>query len=857
MKTKIKKTAVVLMSLIMVMCYMPMMAFADSQPETTITVTAPDKIGTSAAVATDENGKVTGSFNTADFDSIDVVLKNTDTEKNGKYRVIVEGTDVQLVAKDSSNNWYNITKSGWGPAEGFEITAQAYAEGVTTTVYPIAEKQGTYKATIKLVDVSNNAVVASTEATINAANLVKTDAGLKNAIANAEPGDTITLAENITANETITIDKALKLDLNGKNLTFTNGKNLEVTGDATVLDSTAVSAPQVADDNSITYSAGKIEGTKTVILVKSGGTLSVKSGIIKSTGNVGVAVEGETTFTDWSTKVNSSATIEGGYLEGPEGALIALGNGAKATVKDGVLLATDNAAVAGNGSCNQERNLNYGGTEININGGTLIGKIKTAGYIACGIYHPQYGTLNVTGGKIIAVDGVGIVVRNGELNLQNADIKASGTTKGWVGDKRIDLDSSGVIFEYADGYNHNNEIGDSRKASISGGTISADAGVPAVQVLTEGTKNIEKFISGGTYTSKPDEKYLVSGYVVKDNGNNTFTVGSTSVPPTPAPDDNVTNNPGDKTTTADVETSTGADGKAVATVDKTTADKIVEKAIENKSEQVIIDATTKGDAKTVEVSLPAETIKALVEKTDADVVIKTDAAEVVLDQKAAAAVADQAKTGNVMIVVDKVKEDDSQVHFELKVVTDNGNVTDFKGGSVKVTVALPAALKDKEVVCVYIDEKGSYTKVSGVKNADGTYTFTTGHFSTYAVMTAEEADKVIKEQEKAKNDRLKAGVKATTLKASSTAKKGSISIKWKKSYGYKVDYFQVFRSTKKDSGYGTKAFYTTKSGTQTTYKNTKQVKKGTRYYYKVRGVRTIDGVKVYTKWSSKAIRTAK
>ena len=329
--------------------------------------------------------------------------------------------------------------------------------------------------------------------------------------------------------------------------------------------------------------------------------------------------------------------------------------------------------------------------------------------------------------------------------------------------------------------------------------------------------------------------------------------GGGAVPPT----DNVTSNPGDKTTTADVETSTGADGKATTTVDKTTADKIVDKAVENNSEEVIIDATTKGDAKTAEVSLPAETVRALVEKTDADVVVKTDAAEVVLDQKAAEAVADQAKTGNIAIVVDKVKEDDSQVHFELKIVTDNGNVTDFKGGNVKVTVALPAAIKDKEVVCVYIDDKGNYTKVAGTKNADGTYTFNTGHFSTYAIMTAEEADEAIKAQEKAKNDKLKAGVKATTLKASSSAKKKSITIKWKKSYGYKVDYFQVFRSTKKNSGYGTKAFYTTKTGTQKSYKNTKALKKGTRYYYKVRGVRKIDGVKVYTKWSNKAIRTAK
>lgn len=113
------------------------------------------------------------------------------------------------------------------------------------------------------------------------------------------------------------------------------------------------------------------------------------------------------------------------------------------------------------------------------------------------------------------------------------------------------------------------------------------------------------------------------------------------------------------------------------------------------------------------------------------------------------------------------------------------------------------------------------------------------------------------EPPKEDNSKIINGVNKTTVKAKSTAGKGYIRVSWTKSKGYKVDYYQVFRSTKKNTGYGTKAFFTTKNGETKSYKNTKQLKKGTRYYYKVRGVRVIDDNKVYTKWSTIANRSAK
>ena len=358
--------------------------------------------------------------------------------------------------------------------------------------------------------------------------------------------------------------------------------------------------------------------------------------------------------------------------------------------------------------------------------------------------------------------------------------------------------------------------------------------VPETEVLCEdnGSGN-ELLISAGTFSKDPS-KYVVSGYYADKSGE-AWTVKP--VPYTPStPVDNVTNNPADKNTTADL-TPAVKDNKAETTVDAKTAGKIVDKAVANKSTEVIVDAKGNNTVASSEFGIPEKTVKEIAEKTDANLVIKTDNGKVDLDKAAVKAVANQAgTTGTVKLIVETVKTDADICHVNLKLITSNGTVKDFRGGNVKVTINLDKELAAKELVCVYIDDNGSYTLVEGVLNADGTYTFTTGHFSEYAVMAKAEADKKIAEQ-------LNTLIKEVNLKVrtSKTSKKNikavvSGDVKALTDAGYTVKY-KFYRSEKKASKYTAAKVKDTN-----TYINTAG-KKGTKYYYKAKAL-VYDGDKL-------------
>lgn len=319
-------------------------------------------------------------------------------------------------------------------------------------------------------------------------------------------------------------------------------------------------------------------------------------------------------------------------------------------------------------------------------------------------------------------------------------------------------------------------------------------------------------------------------------------------------------------TTAKTETKVDAatgESKVVAStateVDQKAADAMVKEAVSKKAEEIVIDATSDkvpagADVVKSEVTVPVAAMDKIAKETAADITIKTETAEVKIDNAAVAAAAEQAAGSKLTLVVEKVDEGALSVEFELKLVDETGKeISDFNGGKVSVTVALPKALAEAlKVACLYVADNGVKSLVDGKLNADKTFTFVTGHFSTYVIMAAEDADKELDKQEiaQAKATKLVARSEAVTLKNG----KKAIKITWKAKEGdlKNIDGVQIFRSTKKADGTYKKVF-TSKSGR---YINS-SIKKGQTYYYKVRGYVRVDGKLYFTKYSTKAWRRVK
>lgn len=160
------------------------------------------------------------------------------------------------------------------------------------------------------------------------------------------------------------------------------------------------------------------------------------------------------------------------------------------------------------------------------------------------------------------------------------------------------------------------------------------------------------------------------------------------------------------------------------------------------------------------------------------------------------------------------------------------------------TTATIAVVDGYELVDITVNgvSKGAVDKITGLKTGDVVVV------TTKLIEVSDDNASLI---EAVKNTRLV----ARSMYAKAPSGKKSIKVYWYNQDGSELNFdgYEVYRSTKKNSGYGTKPIFKT---TKTRYYNT-AIKKGTKYYYKVRGYKIVGGEKIYTPYSLKAWRLAK
>ena len=325
------------------------------------------------------------------------------------------------------------------------------------------------------------------------------------AINAAQNGETVVLKQDVTESVTVPAGKEITLDLAGKNIQSndaTSKNAVTVEGKLTVKDSTAATAPEVSGD-AVTYVSGKITASNLGLYAIKGGEIVLESGSVESTGNIGVFVEGNKSTS--GNAVTSKITVKGGYILSQETAATAQGRGAELNIEGGVLKAKDNAVVSGNGTKNADKD--FGGTTINISDGTMIGGIQSAGYIACGVYHPQQGTLNITGGKFQITNGVGVLIRAGSANITGGEIITTGNTTGWVGDKKIDEGCHGIVYDSASNYPG---AADADKVAVGGDVkiVTANGNDPIKMRRPKSSTENKIGVTGGTFSAPVEKEYL-------------------------------------------------------------------------------------------------------------------------------------------------------------------------------------------------------------------------------------------------------------------------------------------------------------------------------------------------------------
>ncbi len=342
--------------------------------------------------------------------------------------------------------------------------------------YNAADSEGVWTQTWYVIDVKENeyddkSITIGGHVPAPTTPTASTAAELTAAIANAQNGDTIKLAADITLDSPITVDKEITID----------GGSYTVTSAGTIFDVAAT------------------------------GKLTLKDG----------------TYSDTTENENWESF---GYTINTAGELII--DGAAVTSTDiAAISAVDGTVTVNSGSVTGAHYAIYNmGADVVINGGTFVSNSRTSKSNGSAV--PDYaigqeaGKTTVNGGTIKGFGG--IIVNGGDLKVTDGSIDTSANTNSWrpihiaSAYAEINAEITGGTFKaYKEAiYVQNGANGQS--VAISGGSFTTTRSKTASNFVDKTNGDIA--VSGGTFNRPVGIDQCANNAAPKDNGDKTYTV---------------------------------------------------------------------------------------------------------------------------------------------------------------------------------------------------------------------------------------------------------------------------------------------------------------------------------------------
>ena len=370
-----KRVASLLLSLVMMLSLLP----------TTVYATEDTVGGTGEA-----NGVIVGEANTSDDNTVGTgEPEPTGEDEGGGTANVSEGED-GAATNDA------VVEETIAPVNAEGVDAVANAESTGDEVSGEDGSEAGNKAETYVAQVGDTKY-----------------ATLKDAIAAAEAGQTVTLLANVKLTSTQAIRKQLTIDLNGKTISSTAYRTIQLNAGAVLTVKDSASVGKITN----TYTGSAYPST--IYLIDAGAKFTLESGTIESDPNVtslqSVAINSEK---NRACEVN----IKGGSVTVPEDAtngraIVASTNSMTLNISGGTITGGLHGVDA------------YGGSTVNITGGKITARVVDTGVIKEAYGMRLIGTAKVTvaGGTITGVkmDDDGYKLDVPAVKLESGTIKGS------------------------------------------------------------------------------------------------------------------------------------------------------------------------------------------------------------------------------------------------------------------------------------------------------------------------------------------------------------------------------------------------------------------------------------------------